>query len=99
VTISNVVESEKYDKLNLIFDDGTQLSLNATNTRALARHYGMESDDWVGKEIELTVGSVEFQGGEQETVIARPISPPLEKKLVPKRKKGVGELNDPMSDL
>jgi hypothetical protein len=57
VTIIEVTEGQ-FDKPNLTFHDGTQLSLNATNGRVLARAYGMESDDWLGKELELYVGEI-----------------------------------------
>jgi hypothetical protein len=36
--------------------------VNATNNRILMRAYGRNSDDWVGKEIELYLGEIEFQG-------------------------------------
>jgi hypothetical protein len=98
VTITDVTIG-KYDKPDLTFDDGTRLSCNVTNTRALARHYGIETDNWIGKQIELSVGPVEFQGKEQEAILARPISPPLEQKPMPKRKKGSGDLDDPVDDF
>src|SRR5262249_43054199 len=66
------------------FDDGTVLSLNVTNTRTLARAYGTDSDKWVGKEIKLVIGNVDFQGKPQEAIIVEPISPPIENKAKPK---------------
>ena len=47
VVIEDVVEGQ-YGKLNLIFDDGTRLGLNTTNTRALAKAYGTDDDLWIG---------------------------------------------------
>jgi hypothetical protein len=41
------------------------------------RSYGPSSEDWLGKEIELRLGEVEFQKKMQDTVIIEPISPPL----------------------
>jgi hypothetical protein len=67
----------KFDKPNLILDDGQALSVNATNNSTLIRAYGPNSDDWLGKEIELYAGEVEFQGKQMEAVLVRPISPPL----------------------
>src|SRR5262245_27770654 len=39
VVIASIVEG-KFDKPDLVFDDGTRLTLNVTNTRILARAYG-----------------------------------------------------------
>jgi hypothetical protein len=47
VTIVDV-QVGKYGKPDLTFDDGSKLSLNATNNRILCHAYGMESDDWIG---------------------------------------------------
>src|SRR6516162_5478504 len=54
VVIASIVEG-KFDKPDLVFDDGTRLSLNVTNTRTLARAYGKDTAVWVDKEIELNV--------------------------------------------
>jgi hypothetical protein len=77
------VADGQFDKLNLTFHDGTQLSLNKTNFEALARAYGMESDDWLGKEVELLVGEVLYQGKPQEAIRVSPISPPIKNKVPP----------------
>jgi hypothetical protein len=83
VTITDVSEG-KYDKPNLHFKDGSRLSINTTNNRVLVRAYGHDSDDWVGKQIELTVGEVEFQGKIQDSILVNPISPTIENKKSPK---------------
>jgi hypothetical protein len=80
MVITSVVEG-KFDKPDLVFDDGTQLSLSVTNTRILARAYGTDGADWIGKEIELNVGETEYQGKPQESILVKPISPPVEKKM------------------
>jgi hypothetical protein len=85
VVIANVTEG-KFDKPDLTFDDGTRLSLNVTNTRILARAYGTDSADWIDKEIELNVGETEYQGKLQESILVKPISPPIEKRPPPKPK-------------
>jgi hypothetical protein len=79
VTIIGVSEGQ-YGKPDLAFHDGSQLSLNATNCRTLAPAYGFESDDWIGKEVELTVGEIQYQGQPQEAILIKPISPPIENK-------------------
>jgi hypothetical protein len=79
VVIVLIVEG-KFDKPDLVFDDGTRLSLNVTNTRILARAYGTDTAFWIGKEIELNVGDTEYQGKPQESILITPISPPIDKK-------------------
>jgi hypothetical protein len=71
------VREGKYDKPDLIFETGDALSLNATNRRVLMRAYGPTSDTWINKNVELFLGEVEFQGKPQESVLTKPISPPL----------------------
>lgn len=83
VKVTGISEGQ-YDKPNLAFNDGSQLSLNATNCRTLARAYGTESDDWIGKEVELTLGEIQYQGKQQEAILVKPISPPIENKASPK---------------
>jgi hypothetical protein len=88
---------EKFDKPQANLDDGSVLTLNATNVGRLVRHYGANSDDWIGKEIELSVGEVEYNGEMKEAILVKPVSPPVEKKTPAKPKKrgnaGV-DLND-----
>ena len=79
VVIASIVEG-KFDKPDLVFDDGTRLSLNLTNTRTLARAYGKDTAFWIDKEIELNVGETEYQGKPQESILITPISPPVDKK-------------------
>ena len=86
------IQLGKYGKPDVSFTDGSKLSLNVTNNKALCNAYGTESSGWVGKEIELSLGEVEFQGEPQETILVKPISPPIEKKP-PKRKPG-GDMQD-----
>ena len=82
----DAVKLGKWDKPNLVFESGSLLSVNATNNRILMRAYGRNSDDWVGKEIELYLGEIEFQGTPQEAVLVRPISPPIKPKKPPAEK-------------
>jgi hypothetical protein len=95
VVIVDVTEG-KYGRPDLEFDDGTKLSLNATNNRTLVTAYGSNSDDFINKEIELSLGEVEYNGEMQETVIVKPISPPVEKKPPPPKPKNSsgGDMDD-----
>jgi hypothetical protein len=83
VTITDVSEG-RFGKPDLTFDDGTRLSCNVTNVRALARAYGMESDDWVDKEVELVVGEIKYDSKMNEAILVKPISPPIKSKSPPK---------------
>jgi hypothetical protein len=76
VVVANVVDG-KYGKPDAHFQDGTCLSLNITNLRTLTSAYGTETEPWIGKEIELYVGPVKYNGAEQDSVLVRPISPPI----------------------
>jgi hypothetical protein len=71
------VREGKYDKPDLVFESGDALTVNGSNNRTLMRAYGSNSDDWVGKQIELALGQVRFQGELQDTVIVKPTSPPI----------------------
>jgi hypothetical protein len=79
VVITAVSEGQ-FEKPVLDFDDGTRLSINSTNNRVLMKAYGFDSDAWVGKTIELTLGEIEYQGKMQASILVKPISPPIEKK-------------------
>jgi hypothetical protein len=70
-----VVKQGKYDKLELVFESGDTLSLNATNTETLMNVYGRNSDRLVGKEIELYFGQLQYNGKDNDAVLVRPITP------------------------
>jgi hypothetical protein len=90
------VREGKFDKPDLEFDDGTRLGVSATNNRTLIASYGTESDDWINKEIELSLGELKYEGEMQEAVIVKPISPPIEKKPPPPKPKNSrgGDMDD-----
>jgi hypothetical protein len=73
-TIS-AVELGKYGKPDLHFRSGDKLSVNSTNAKALSKAYGRNSDDWIGREIELYCGQVVYNKQTQASVLARPVSP------------------------
>jgi hypothetical protein len=68
-----------FDRPELTFESGDCLSLNATNSKTLLRCYGPNSDDWIGKTIELFIGETTFKGATQPSVLVRPISPAVPK--------------------
>jgi hypothetical protein len=67
----------KFDRPNVTFETGDQFSLNKTNTRTLINAYGPNSQDWIGKTIELCLGTATYNNEDRESVVVRPISPPL----------------------
>jgi hypothetical protein len=68
------VREGKFGKAELVGETGDVFSVNATNNRTLVRSYGKDSDAWVGKEIELHLGEIEYQGSPQPA--ARSLGPP-----------------------
>jgi hypothetical protein len=74
-----VVKEGNFGKPSLVFETGEMLGVNATNNKILMRAYGADSDGWIGKEVELFLGELEYQGQQQPTVMVRPISPPTQK--------------------
>jgi hypothetical protein len=65
----------KYDKPDLVFTDGTRLSLNATNRKVLQKTYGTEEDDLIAATVELYAGEFDFQKTKKPGVAVRPITP------------------------
>jgi hypothetical protein len=74
LTIVHVAKG-KFDKLDLTFDDGSKLGLNATNGKKIAKAWTFESANWLGKEVELSAGVVPYNGEDQPTIILKTISP------------------------
>jgi hypothetical protein len=70
-----VVKQGRFDKLELVFESGDTLSLNATNTETLMNAYGRNSDRLVGKEIELYFGQLQYNGKDNDAVLVKAISP------------------------
>lgn len=71
------VKAGNYGRPDAIFTDESILSLNVGNTRLLTKHYGPDSDAWIGREIELRLGSVMYQGAPTDSIIVVPVSAPL----------------------
>jgi hypothetical protein len=69
------VAKGKFDKLDLTFDDGSKLGLNATNGRKIAKAWTFESANWLNKEVELSAGIVPYNGEDQPTIVLKPRSP------------------------
>jgi hypothetical protein len=85
-----VTKDKKFGKANVSLSEGSTLSLNVTNCQTLIRSFGAESNDWLGKEIDLYLGEVEYEGEMKPTILVRVISAEVEHKapVKPQRKKG-----------
>ena len=88
-----------FGKPDVEFQGGGTLSLNQTNLRTLANAWGTETDDWIGKEIELYVGETVYNNQRRDSVLLRPISPamPMSERKPP-APKPQRPLADDMSD-
>ncbi len=82
--LESVAPNKKYEnKLDatLEYVDGGRgvLSLNVTNLTALSKRWGTDSDAWLNQEIELSDDQVPFGNGYVDSVVVKPISPPIPK--------------------
>jgi hypothetical protein len=71
------IKEGNFERPDMVSETGESMSLNASNTKILVKAYGPNSDDWIGKEIELSLGQVPFQGKLTDSVIVKPLSPPI----------------------
>lgn len=69
VTIARVTELEEYQKLLIEFDNASKsLVCNKTNARTIAKAYGPETDNWIGKKLTLFRDSVWMNGEEKPCI-------------------------------
>jgi hypothetical protein len=64
----------KYEKPDLVFENGDKLGLSATNIDILAEAYGWDSNLWTGHLVELSVGKGKYDGEDIDMVLLKPIS-------------------------
>jgi hypothetical protein len=57
------VNMGKWDRLNLVFESGSQIGLNTASVRALMDVFGYECDDWKGRWVEIYAGQSKDQNG------------------------------------
>lgn len=85
------VEPGQFGKPVVTFNDSTKLSLNKTNVRALGRVWGTESDGWIGQELELQTGTLEYNGQANPAILVSPLAPTAATTGKPPRR---GDLDD-----
>jgi hypothetical protein len=76
--IINVYEDERYGRLMLELETGSQFALNDGNTNTLIKTWGHDTDSWIGQELVLELGTYkdwrEDPPVEKETVRVRGVS-------------------------
>jgi hypothetical protein len=77
------IEEGNYGKPDLIFDDGTRLSLNKTNVGTLIRAFGKDDKDWIDKRVEIYPGTLRYNGADNPAVLVRSLTPPTTAKAKP----------------
>ena len=65
----------RYDKPVATFEDGSKLSLNATNVSALIRAFGKNAEDWISQRVELYAGTLRYNGVDNAAVLVRALNP------------------------
>lgn len=68
------IEESQYNRPVLVFEDGSRVSLNITNTGRLLKQFGESDHDWVGKRVRLSTGLVKYQGTEKTGVVVRAVT-------------------------
>jgi hypothetical protein len=63
-----------FGKPDLTLDSGRKFSVNTGNNQILVKAFGDNSDDWLGQEIELFLGTTKYQGKDQDSVVVRPLT-------------------------
>ena len=110
--IVNVFESERYGRPVLELETGSQFTLNDGNVNVLIKAFGSESNDWIGKELALELGTYkdwrDDPPSEKETVKVRAVFPEKtgvqnggapSKAVAPSKAPGkAGSLRDDMCD-
>ena len=77
--IVNVFEDDRYGRLTLELETGSEFSLNQGNANVLIHAWGHETDNWMEQELELSLGFYKDwkvdPPVDKETVKVRAISP------------------------
>jgi hypothetical protein len=73
IGLTQVNTSGKYgDRLELTFEpSGKKLSLNKSSVEALIEAFGEETNNWLGRFVEVYAGEIETKDGMQDAVLVR----------------------------
>lgn len=76
--VVNVFEDERYNRLMLELEIGSQFALNDSNTNILIKAWGADTDAWHGNELSLELGTYKDWRSDpptdKETVRVRPVT-------------------------
>jgi hypothetical protein len=101
--IISVLEDDRYTRLLLELETGSQFALNDTNTSTLIKAWGHNTDDWIGCAIQLELGTYKDWRADppedKETVRVRVVpktaeAPGPAKPLPPSRAKNGANMDD-----
>ena len=95
VVIESVAEVELGGKKKLeisFVGKEKHLIANLTNSHRIAEMFGFETDDWVGKKIQLYTEKVEYRGKYTEAIRVRVAKPPVVRKPA-------AQFDDPVADI
>jgi hypothetical protein len=72
------VEPGRFEKPNLVFENGKKLGVNPTNARVLINAWGTDSNGWIGHEVQLRLTKVKFGGVDRDMIAIDPINAPAQ---------------------
>jgi hypothetical protein len=76
--VIEAIETETFEgglKPVIYFKDSQQgLVLNRSNARRLQDHFGDESDNWIGKSVNLSAEPISVRGQPVQSIVVRPTS-------------------------
>src|SRR5262245_17239504 len=73
--IAAVQENTQYKRLELVFESGDMLYLNATNLEWMIGQFGTDERAWIGKRVELHLGEVPFSGRPVSSILLQHAHP------------------------
>jgi hypothetical protein len=81
--IVEITENETHGCAVLHFESGDSLFCWNTIARVLNRAWGFDSDDWIGQEVELSLGTYRDKktDTDKEQIVVRAVSPPKSKSV------------------
>jgi hypothetical protein len=94
------IEIGKFKRPNVTFSDGRILSLGKINTGKLIAAWGANSDDWLQRQVELSVNEAEIDGEMKEVIVVKAVSPGPETKapVKPHKKRDAGDDTTALDD-
>jgi len=68
--IVNVFEDDRFGRLTLELETGSQFGLNESNANVLIKAWGHDTDNWIGQELALELGTYkDFRTDEEKETV------------------------------